>query len=59
MLKPVGVDVNALRSECLPCGYCGGEIDYLAEPGSTQSFIVYRDQSMHYMCAARASKVTA
>lgn len=55
-LSPVAsVDPELLRRECLPCNWCGGEIDYLAEPGSWLSFIADGDQAAHYGCAAAHS----
>lgn len=49
------VDPELLRLECLPCHWCGGEIDYAAEPGSWRSFVVDGDQAAHYGCAASHS----
>lgn len=60
MTPTVVVDSRLLKSERLPCQWCGAEIDYDAEPGSPRSFVVHNNQASHYGCAAaRATSVTA
>ena len=55
MSLTVTVDSELLRSECLPCQWCGAEIDYDAEPGSSRSFVMQNNQASHYSCAAAHS----
>lgn len=53
---------EALRRQHLPCVHCGGEIDYAAQVGEAESFVVHEPDPVamvphgepaHYACQAR------